>query len=279
MNNVINLLAMYLQYPFVRYALICGIMISICTSLLGVTLVLKNYALIGDGLSHIAFGVMCIAIVMNLNNTMVLILPITILAAIFLLKSNSITVKGDAAIGFLSVMSLAMGYMVMNIFASPGNLAGDVCTTLFGATSILTLTEVQVIISIVLSTIVMGIYFFSHNKIFAITYDEEFAKASGMNVNLYNLLLAIITGIVVVLAMNLVGSLLVSALIIFPSLSARCICKSYKSVVIYSLIYSFICVLVGEIVAILLGTPVGSTIVMFEIIIFIITMGISKVKT
>ena len=262
-------LALYFQYPFVRYALIVGVLIALCSSLLGVTLVLKRFSFIGDGLSHVAFGAMTIAAVLNLSNEMFLVLPVTIVSAVLLLRVGQNTkIKGDAAIAMISVGALAFGYLIMNLFSSSSNLSGDVCSTLFGSTSILTLTSREVILSVVLSAVVLAVFVLFYNKIFAVTFDENFAKATGMKANLYNLLIAVVIAVIIVLAMNLVGSLLVSALIIFPALSAMRIFKSFKQVTIASAVFSVVSSLLGILIAILAGTPVGSTIVAVDVVFF-----------
>lgn len=259
----------YLQYPFVRYALIVGVLIALCSSLLGVTLVLKRYSFIGDGLSHVAFGAMSVAAVLKLTDKNILILPVTILAAVLLLKTGqNAKIKGDAAIAMLSVSSLAMGYMLMNLFSTSSNVSGDVCSTLFGSTSILTLTQEEVWVCIILSVIVLIVFFLFYNRIFAITFDENFAKATGMKTDRYNLLIAVIIAVIIVLGMNLVGSLLISALIIFPALSAMRMIENFKGVVICSAVISVCCALAGIIVSILFSTPVGSTIVTADMIVF-----------
>ncbi len=262
-------LGMYLQYPFVRYALIVGVLIALCSSLLGVTLVLKRYSFIGDGLSHVAFGAMAVAAVLNLTNEMLLVLPITIICAILLLRTGQhAKIKGDAAIAMISVVTLAFGYLIMNIFSTSSNLSGDVCSTLFGSTSILTLTKREVWICIALSVAVVAIFILFYNKIFAVTFDEDFAKASGTDANAYNLLVAIIIAVIIVLAMNLVGSLLISALVIFPALSAMRLFRSFRSVTICAAVLSVFCAFLGIIISILAGTPVGSTIVAVDAIVF-----------
>ena len=262
---------MYLQFPFVRYAIIVGLLIALCSSLLGVTLVLKRFSFIGDGLSHVAFGAMSVAAVINLTNDMMLILPVTVLSAILLLRQGKdAKIKGDASIAMISVGALAFGYLLMNIFSTSSNLSGDVCSTLFGSTSILTLTFNEVMLCVVLSIAVIVIFVFFYNKIFAVTFDESFANATGTGAGIYNLLIAVITAVIIVLAMNLVGSLLISALIIFPALSAMRIFKSFRSVTIFSAILSVICALTGLLVSILAGTPVGSTIVASDAIAFAI---------
>ena len=226
-------LKMYFQYPFVRYALIVGVLIALCSSLLGVTLVLKRFSFIGDGLSHVAFGAMAIASVLNITNNMLFILPVTVLCAIFLLRAGQNTrIKGDAAIAMISVGALAIGYLLMNIFSTSPNISGDVCSTLFGSTSILTLTKGEVWLCAILSVVVVAIFIFFYNKIFAVTFDENFSKAAGVRANAYNLLIAVVIAVIIVLAMNLVGSLLISALVIFPALSAMRLFKSFRSVTI-----------------------------------------------
>ena len=214
-------LHMYFQYPFVRYALIVGVLIALCSSLLGVTLVLKRFSFIGDGLSHVAFGAMAIASVLNITNNMLFILPVTVICAILLLRAGQNTrIKGDAAIAMISVGALAIGYLLMNLFSASPNISGDVCSTLFGSTSILTLTKGEVWLCAILSIVVVAIFILFYNKIFAVTFDENFAKATGTRANAYNLLIAVVIAVIIVLAMNLVGSLLISALVIFTALSA-----------------------------------------------------------
>ncbi|MBP8969565.1 MAG: metal ABC transporter permease [Lachnospiraceae bacterium] len=276
---MIEKLALYMEYPFVRYAVLVGVMIALCASLLGVTLVLKRYSFIGDGLSHVAFGVMSIAAVLNLSNNMIIVLPGTIVAAIFLLKTGqNAKIKGDAAIAMISVGALAFGYMLMNIFPTSSNLSGDVCSTLFGSTSILTLTSREVTICAVLSVIVVIIFILFYNKIFAVTFDETFARSTGVRADAYNLLIAVVIAVIIVVAMNLVGSLLISALVIFPALSAMRIFKTFKSVTIFSAILSVLCAFFGIIISLLTGTPTGSTIVATDILAFGICSLIGSVK-
>ncbi len=259
---MLDKLILYLQYPFVQYALIVGVLIALCSSLLGVTLVLKRFSFIGDGLSHVAFGAMAIAAVMNLTNEMLLIFPVTIICAVLLLRSGqNAKIKGDAAIAMISVGALAFGYLIMNVFSPSSNLSGDVCSTLFGSTSILTLDKKEVWLCVVLSIAVVIIFIMHYNKIFAVTFDEDFAKATGTKADSYNLLIAIVIAMIIVLAMNLVGALLISALVVFPSLSAMRLFRSFKMVTICSAVLSVICALAGIIISVLAGTPVGSTIV------------------
>lgn len=261
----------YFSFSFVQYAFIVGVLISLCSSLLGVTLVLKRFSFIGDGLSHVAFGAMAIAAVLNLSNNMYLVLPFTVIAAILLLRTGKNTkIQGDAAIAVISVSSLALGYLLMNIFSSSANLAGDVCSTLFGSTSILTLTKTEVYLCVILSIAVITAFIVFYNKIFAVTFDENFAQAVGTHASLYNLVIAVIIAIIIVLAMNLVGSLLISALVIFPALSAMRVLRSFKSVIICSAAVSVVCSVSGLLISILAGTPVGSTIVAVNLFVFVV---------
>lgn len=276
---MINTLISYLSHPFVRYALIVGVLIALCSSLLGVILVLKRFSYIGDGLSHVAFGAMAISAVVGLTDNMALTLPITIVCAILLLWTGQNTkIKGDAAIAMISVGALAVGYLLMNLFPTSSNISGDVCSTLFGSMKILTLTKNEVILSIVLSVIVVLLFVLFYNRFFAVTFDESFAKAVGTKTNLLNLLIATVIAVIIVLAMNLVGSLLVSALVIFPALSAMRIFKSFRSVTICSAVISVVCALLGIVLSLLLGTPVGSTIVVTDIAAFIICIIAGKIR-
>lgn len=275
---MIQTLTHYLSFTFVQYALIAGLLISLCASLLGVTLVLKRYSMIGDGLSHVAFGAMSVAAVCSLA-PMAVTLPVTIVAAVILLGVNSNSkIKGDAAIAMISVGALALGYLLMNVFTVSTNISGDVCTTLFGSTSILTLTKSDVILCTVLAAVVILVFILFYHKIFAVTFDESFASATGTNAKLYNNIIAVVTAVVIVLAMNLVGALLVSALIIFPALTAMRVFKSFFSVIIGAAVISVCCSLTGLLIAILYGTPVGSTIVVTDIAAFAVFSVIGKFK-
>ena len=266
MNAILEKLLMYWEYPFVRYALIVGILIALCSSLLGVTLVLKRFSFIGDGLSHVAFGAMAIAAVLQITNEMPIVMLITVISAVLLLRTGHNTkIKGDAAIAMISVGALAIGYLLMNIFSTSSNLTGDVCSTLFGSTSILTLSSAEGWLCVAMSVLVVVAFILFYNKIFAVTFDENFAKAVGTNVSFYNLLNAVIIAVIIVLAMNLVGSLLISALVIFPALSSMRIFKCFRSVTVYAAVLSVLCSFIGIIVSILAGTPVGSTIVAVQI--------------
>ncbi len=273
----IESLAFYFTFPFVRYALVVGIFISLCTALLGVPLVLKRFSFIGDGLSHVAFCAMAISAVLDLYSDMVVIVPVTVISAVILLRAGQNTrIRGDAAIAMLSVSAMAIGYLLMNIFTVSGNVSGDVCSTLFGSVAILTLSKTDVWICIAMSVLVMGIYVFFYNKLFAVTFDETFAEATGVKTNFYNTLIAIVTAVIIVLAMKLVGTLLISALVIFPALSAMRLFKSFRSVIVFAACLSVVCSCVGIIASILLSTPVGSTIVVADILAFGICFIIGK---
>lgn len=267
----------YLQYEFVINALIVGVLISLCSALLGVTLVLKRFSFIGDGLSHVAFGAMAVAAVTGLTNEMIIVMPVTVIAAVLLLATGKNgKIKGDASLALISVSALGIGYLLMNVFSVTGNVSGDVCTTLFGSLSHLTLSKTDVILCVTVSLAVILIFILFYNKIFSVTFDEEFSTATGTKASVYNLLIAVITAVVVVLAMNLVGSLLISALVIFPALSAMRVFRSFKSVVICSAVISVICAFTGSIISILASTPIGSTIVVLDLFVFILFAVIGR---
>lgn len=275
---MIDKLVLYFEYPFVKYAMLVGVLIALCSSLLGVTLVLKRFSFIGDGLSHVAFGAMAVASLFDLSNDMVVVLPLTVLSAIVLLRgSQSAKIKGDASLAMISVGALAIGYLLLNAFSTSTNVSGDVCTTLFGSTSILTLNIVDVWLCIIMSVIVIGMFLLFYHKIFAVTFDETFAKATGTKADTYNLMIAVITATIIVLAMKLVGSLLISALIIFPAVSAMRIFKSFLSVILCSAVIAVVCAVVGILISILAATPVGATIVAVNIVVFGVFSGIGAI--
>ena len=277
--DLFTTLSFYLSKPFVINALIVGVLIALCSSLLGVTLVLKRYSFIGDGLSHVAFGAMAIAAVLGLTNNMPLVLTITVVCAVLLLRmGKNAKIKGDAAVAMISVGALAIGYLLMNIFnTGSSNLSGDVCSTLFGSTSILTLSTFDVWMCVILSIVVVVFFVLFYNRIFSVTFDENFARATGQRAGLYNLLIAIVIAVIIVISMQLVGSLLISALVIFPALSAMRVFKSFKSVTICAAIVSVVCALIGLFTSILAGTPVGSTIVAADIVVFFIFFVVGAV--
>ena len=267
--NIFQTLSLYFTYPFVRYAMIVGILIALCSALLGVILVLRRFSFIGDGLSHVAFGAMAIAAVLNISNDMIIVLPVTVACAVLLLcGGGKMKLRGDAAVAMLSVSALAIGYLLMSLFSTSTNLAGDVCSTLFGSTSILTLQKYEVWLCAALSVAVVAIYVLFYNRIFAVTFDENFARAVGTGVNGYNFLIAVVIAVIIVLAMNLVGSLLISALVVFPALAAMRVYKSYLAVTICAAVLSMVCAALGILISILAGTPVGSTIVVMDMFAF-----------
>lgn len=279
MSDLFQTLQTYFQYPFVRYALIAGVLIALCSSLLGVTLVLKRFSFIGDGLSHVAFGAMAVATVVSLSNDMLIVLPVTILSAILLLRKNGAkNVRGDAVLAMISVGALAVGYFVLNVFSKSSNLSGDVCSTLFGSTSILTLKSSEVWLCVGLAALVIAVFTLFYHKIFAITFDESFATATGTPTAVYEMIVAVVTAVVIVLAMNLVGSLLTSALIVFPTLSAMRVFKSYKQVILCSAALSVFCAVFGILFSILASTPVGATIVVTDIFAYLIFAMIGRFR-
>ena len=263
------MIAEYLSYSFVRYAFIAGVLTALCSSLLGVTLVLKRYSFIGDGLSHVAFGAMAIAAVLSVKTELIVVLPVTVLCAVLLLKTGAnARIKGDAALAMLSVGSMACGYLLLNMFSASANVSGDVCSTLFGSTSILTLTQTDVWVCVIMSALVILTYVLFYNKIFAVTFDENFARATGVNAAAYNLLIAVITAVIIVLAMNLVGALLTSALMIFPALSAMRVFHTFRHVVICSAAVAVVSSALGIFISIMLSSPVGATIVVVDLLVF-----------
>lgn len=262
----INEFLSYFSYPYVRYALIVGALVALCASLLGVTLVLKRYSYLGDGLSHVAFGAMALATVLNLADDLLIIMPVTVICAVILLGiGENKKINGDAALAMLSVGSLAVGYILLNLFPSSSNIAGDVCSSLFGSSSILTLKTSDLVVSIVMTLLVLLVFLLFYNKIFALTFDSSFMQASGGRARAYNLMIAVVTAVVISVSMRLVGSLLVSALIIFPAISAMYIFKSFRSVMVCSAVIGVSCALVGMTVSIIYGTPSGATIVAADI--------------
>jgi len=241
--------------------------------------VLKRFAHIGDGLSHVAFGAMAAASVLKMTNQkMLVILPVTVLTAVLLLKQGRSSGNGgDAGIAMISVASLAAGYLMMNIFKTSSNVSADVCTTLFGSTSILTLTKAEVWLCVILSAAVLAIYVVMYHRIFSVTFDEEFARATGVDTEKINLLIAAASALVIVLAMNLVGSLLISALVVFPAVTAMTMFRSFKSVTICAAVISVICAASGMVFSILKGTPVGSTIVAADAIAWLLFSAVHMI--
>lgn len=260
----------YLQYPFVQYAFIVGTLIALCSSLLGVTLVSRKLSFIGDSLSHVAFLISAVAGAARLTFDLWITMAITIAFTVILMGRKNSSEKSDAHLALISVSSLAAGYMTMNLFGKGSNVSADVCTTLFGSTSILTLTKNDVYLSVVMSLGVIVCFILCYNQIFTITFDERFADVSGVKTTRYNRIIAVIIAVVIVLAMNLVGSLLITALIVFPTLCAMSIFRSFKSVTICTAILSVLSAGTGILVSILSSTPVGSTIVMIDLFMYLI---------
>ena len=276
-------LGSYFAYPFVRYATVAVILIALCASLLGVPLVLKRFSFIGDGLSHMAFGAMAVAAVLNTAEKTFfpelfekigqtpLVLLLTMAAAILLLRTGQNTkIKGDAVVAMISVGALAFGYLLLHLFPTSSNITGDVCSTLFGSTSILTLTRADVVFSAVMALLVAIVFLFFYRKIFSVTFDEDFSRATGTRAGAYNLLIAVVTAVVIVMAMNLVGSLLISALVVFPALSAMRIFKSFRAVTICAAVLSVAAAAVGILISLLAVTPTGATIVAVDGIVFLL---------
>lgn len=278
--SVLSILTEYMSHSIVRNALIVGVLIALCASLLGTTIVLKRLSFIGDGLSHVAFGALAFAMVFSMSDKMLLVLPVTVLVAIILMGTNEKKkVKGDAAIAMLSVGALAVGYLVLNVFpnSNSGNVAGDVCSSLFGSTSILTLSKTDVWLCVILSILVILFFTFFYYRIFAVTFDENFASATGVKSRLYRYLLSIIIAVVIVLSMQLVGSLLISALIVFPVLSAERLFRSFFSVVVSSAVIGVICAFSGIMISVFASTPIGATVVCVNIVVFVLCVLAGKI--
>lgn len=253
------------SYTFLTRALVVGLLISLCAALLGVSLVLKRYAMIGDGLSHVGFGALALAAVMNWA-PLVVAVPVVIIAAFFLLRiSESRKLKGDSAIALISTSSLAIGVMAVSLTSGMNT---DVNNYLFG--SILAMSDADVILSVGLSVVVLILFLLCYSRIFAVTFDESFARATGIHTGAYNVLIAVLTAVTIVLGMRMMGALLISALIIFPALSAMRVCKSFKSVMILAACISVFCFLVGLLVSYLFNTPTGATVVIADLAVFLL---------
>ncbi len=276
---MIDRLIHYFSYDIAWFALVVSILVALCSSVFGVILVLKRMSFIGDGLSHVAFGAMAVGAVIGVTNSVYVVMPITVLSAIILLKSGkSKKLKGDAAVAVISVGALGIGYLLMKVFPrGNANIEGDVCTSLFGAQSILNLRLPDVILCVVMSVAALVLFVVIYNKIFSVTFDEDFSGAIGINTSIYNLMIAVVTAVIIVLAMNLVGSLLASALIIFPALSAMRIFRSFRGVMVSAAITSVTCASVGMLTALLLSLPVGPTIVVANMIVYAIFAVVGKI--
>lgn len=278
--NIINKLFYYFEFPFVRYAVIVGVLIALCASMLGVVLVLKRYSMIGDGLSHVAFGATAIAAALNISSDIFITLPLTAVCAVILLKiGNNSKINGDSAIAMFSVAALAFGYLLLNVTSTEANVSGDVCTTLFGSTSILTLKKGDVYTAMALTVILLAAFLLFYNKIFAVTFDENFAKSTGIKTECYNTAFAIVTAVVIVLAMKLAGALLISALIVFPALSAMRIFKRFFAVITGAACIAVLCAVFGMVVSILFETPTGATIVAADFLAYVVFYIIGFIKS
>ena len=267
-----SILVEMLSYSFMTRAIIVGTLVSLCSALLGVSLVLKRYSMIGDGLSHVGFGSLAVATALGVAPLWICI-PVVIISAYFLLRlSENSKIKGDSAIAIISTGALAFG--VITVSVSTG-LNSDLYSYMFG--SILAMSRSDVYLSAVLSIIVLVLYVFFYNKIFAVTFDEAFASATGTKINIYNTLIAVLTAITIVLGMRMMGSMLISALIIFPALTAMRVCKTFKSVTVTSAVLSVVCFLIGMVISYCFDTPTGASIVAVNMGAFFVFMAISKI--
>ena len=274
---MINTLITYFSYPFVRYAFIVAVLVSFCAALLGVILVLKRFSFLGDGLSHFAFGAVALAAVVGLTDNMMLVMPVTVICAVLLLKAGQRSgVKGDASLAMVSVSSLAVGYLLLNVFSASTNVAGDVCSSLFGSEALITLDKSDVIRCVIISAIVVAVFVIFYNRIFSVTFDESFATATGTHAGVYNTLIAVISAVIIVLAMELVGSLLISALIVFPALSAMRVFTGFKSVVVCSACISVAAASLGLVFSLLFSTPTGATIVAVDMVLFLAFTAVGR---
>ena len=273
MDSVLDKLIEMFSYPFMVRAILVGTMVSLCSALLGVSLVLKRYSMIGDGLSHVGFGALAIAAAANAAPLTVAI-PVVVLAAVLLLRiSGSSKIKGDAAIALISTSALAVGVMVISMTTGMNT---DVYNYMFG--SILAMSSGDVRMSVLLSAAVLILYILFYHKIFAITFDETFALATGVKANLYNTLIAVLTAVTIVLGMRMMGALLISSLIIFPALTSMRVCRTFKSVVINSAVISVVCLFIGITVSYVWATPAGASVVIVNIGALLIYTIVGAVK-
>ena len=280
MEAIIERIIAYSRFDFFWPAMIVGPLIALCSSLLGVTLVLRRFSFIGDGLSHVAFGALTVATVTGIANEMLLIMPATVVTAVLLLmRGKRRKIMGDASLAMLSAGALGLGYLIMSKFSKNANVSGDVCTTLFGSQKILTLKTPEVWTCVIAAAAVLLIFVVFYNKIFSVTFDSDFAAATGTHAGVYSLIIAVITAVVIVLAMYLVGSLLISALVVFPALSAMRVFKSFKSVVVCSGVVSVCSAVLGILAHIAFNTPIGSTIVVVQLIVFLVFTLVGFLRT
>ncbi len=272
MTDLFEYISVMFSYTFILRALIAGALVSLCAALLGVSLVLKKYSMIGDGLSHVGFGAIALATALNFA-PMKFTVPVVIVAAVLLLRvSESSKIKGDSAIAMISTGALAVGILAASMTTGMNT---DINSYLFG--SILAMTKEDVVLSAILSVVVIILFIVFYNKIFAVTFDENFAAATGTNVKAYNMLIAVLTSVTVVLGMRMMGALLISSLIIFPSLTAMRVCKKFKSVIFVSAIVSVLCFVIGLIISYIASTPTGATVVVLNIVVFLIFAAAGKI--
>ncbi len=270
---MLDMLSEMFSYVFIARAVAVGVLVSLCAALLGVSLVLKRYSMIGDGLSHVGFGALAIATAVGWAPLQVAI-PVVVAAAFFLLRlSESSKIKGDAAIALVSTSALAVGVLIISLTTGMNT---DVCNYMFG--SILAMSREDVLLSIVLSCIVMALFVLFYSRIFAITFDESFARATGTRANLYNMLLACLTAVTIVLGMRMMGALLISSLVIFPSLTAMRLCRSFKGVMICSAVMSVLCFVAGITISYLYATPTGASVVCVNLLCFLLFSLAAKIK-
>jgi len=270
---MLNILSEMLSYTFLVRAVIVGLLVSLCASLLGVRLVLKRYSMIGDGLSHVGFGALAVATAMNVAPLTVSI-PVVVLAAFLLLRiSENSKIKGDAAIALISTSALAIGVIVISVTTGMNT---DVCNYLFG--SILAMSHSDVQLSVVLSVVVLILFVLFYNKIFAVTFDETFSRAVGTKAGIYNMLLAILTAITIVLGMRMMGAMLISALIIFPALTSMRICKRFKTVILCSAVVSVVCFFIGVVLSYWYSLPTGASVVAVNIVAFLLFSAVNMIK-
>lgn len=273
-----RIVAYFRDYAFARNTLAIAVLIALCAALLGVVLILRRYSLLGDGLSHVAFGAATVAATLGMLDFS-LTLPVTVLAAVLILKTRADKkIMGDAAIAMLSAGALAVGYLILDAGGGAANLGGDVCTALFGSSAILSIDKSELLLTAAVSAILISLTVVFYYKIFSLTFDERFAKATGTKTDAYNLAIAIVTAVVIVLGMKLAGALLISALIVFPAMAAMRICKSFRLSLILSAIIAVICAVIGVLISILLGTPTGATIAATDILVYGITFLFGKYK-
>ncbi|MDR0396906.1 MAG: metal ABC transporter permease [Oscillospiraceae bacterium] len=271
---MLSALSEMFSYAFLTRAVVVGLLVSLCAALLGVSLVLKRYSMIGDGLSHVGFGSLAIATAMHAAPLAVSI-PIVILAAFLLLRiSASSKIKGDAAIALLSTSSLAIGVVVISLTTGMNT---DVCNYLFG--SILAMNRTDVYLSVGLAVVVLALFALFYNKILAVTFDETFARATGVPAGAYNMLIAMLTALTITLGMRMMGALLISSLIVFPALTSMRLCKSFKSVTICAAVASSVCFFLGVVGSYLYATPTGASVVLVNIALFAIFWGVSMYQT